>query len=132
MNRIGQLQSRLSDHIHRPGDEHADRAGWSITTTTGLCGFGARVYRDPRFDLRLAPAGATGDAEQAAADSRDRGGCTSDDHAPDATGGQFDQQKPGSHGLTLGQASTERRRPRARAVRERDRVAAGSYVQASA
>jgi hypothetical protein len=50
MNRIGQLQHRLSDQVHRPGDEHAEQVGWTITTTTGRCGFGARVYRDPRFD----------------------------------------------------------------------------------
>jgi hypothetical protein len=50
MNRIGKLQHRLSGHVHRPGDDHAARAGWTITTTTGLCGFGARMYRDPRFE----------------------------------------------------------------------------------
>jgi hypothetical protein len=53
MNRISQLQQRLSDHVHRPGDEQAGQAGWTITTTTGRYGFGARMYRDPRFDQRV-------------------------------------------------------------------------------
>ncbi|WP_327088167.1 hypothetical protein OIE66_38560 [Nonomuraea sp. NBC_01738] len=33
-------------------DEFAHRRGWTVTTT----GFGARCYRDPRFDQLKSPA----------------------------------------------------------------------------
>jgi len=80
MNRIGQLQRRLSDHVHQSGDEHADQAGWTITTTTGLLGFAARTYRDPRFD-RQPCEGVTGDGAPTAAAGRDRFACPSDDRS---------------------------------------------------
>jgi hypothetical protein len=52
MNRIARLQQRLSDRMHAKGDEFAQQAGWTTTTTTGRFGFGDRVYRDPRFGQR--------------------------------------------------------------------------------
>jgi hypothetical protein len=52
MNRITRLQQRLSDRVHARGDAFAEQAGWTTTTTRGRFGFGARVYRDPRFGQR--------------------------------------------------------------------------------
>lgn len=45
-------QRQLSDRVHAAGDARAARHGWTITKTTGALGFGARNYRDPRFDGR--------------------------------------------------------------------------------
>ena len=47
-------QQELSDRVHRDGDDFARSQGWTITTSTGRLGFGARQYRDPRFDRRKA------------------------------------------------------------------------------
>ncbi len=47
---IGGRQRDLSDRVHAGGDQRARRQGWGITTSTGRFGFGARSYRDPRFD----------------------------------------------------------------------------------
>jgi hypothetical protein len=52
MNPITRLQQRLSDRVHARGDAFAQQAGWTTTKTTGRLGFGARVYRDPRFAQR--------------------------------------------------------------------------------
>ena len=52
---IGARQEAVSDRMHSGGDAAARRHGWTITKTTGRFGFGARVYRDPRFaDPRFA------------------------------------------------------------------------------
>jgi hypothetical protein len=59
MNPITRLQQRLSDRLHAKGDAYAQQAGWTTTTTTGRFGFGARVYRDPRFAQRQAQAAKT-------------------------------------------------------------------------
>jgi hypothetical protein len=56
MNPITRLQHRLSDRAHARGDAFAERAGWTTTKTAGWFGFGARVYRDPRFSHRQATA----------------------------------------------------------------------------
>jgi hypothetical protein len=56
MNPITRLQHRLSDRVHARGDTFAGQAGWTTTKTTGRFGFGARVYRDPRFGQRHAKA----------------------------------------------------------------------------
>jgi hypothetical protein len=56
MNPITRLQQRLADRLHAKGDAFAQQAGWTTTTTTGRLGFGARVYRDPRFAQRQAEA----------------------------------------------------------------------------
>jgi hypothetical protein len=56
MNRIRRLQQRLADRVHARGDAFAEQAGWATTTTAGRFGFGARVYRDPRFGQRQATA----------------------------------------------------------------------------
>jgi hypothetical protein len=56
MNPITRLQHRLSDRVHARGDAFAEQAGWITTRTTGRFGFGARVYRDPRFGQRHAEA----------------------------------------------------------------------------
>lgn len=45
-------QGDLSDQVHAAADERARRYGWEITASTGRFGFGARTYRDPRFDGR--------------------------------------------------------------------------------
>jgi hypothetical protein len=45
-------QRELSDRVHAAGDAAAASHGWTITKTTGVFGFGARIYRDPRFDSR--------------------------------------------------------------------------------
>ncbi|MEU4572487.1 hypothetical protein ACBI99_15965 [Nonomuraea sp. ATR24] len=55
---LGRIKSRLLEHIAWADreicwepDEFAMRRGWTVTRT----GFGARRYRDPRFDqLRIA------------------------------------------------------------------------------
>jgi hypothetical protein len=47
---IGRRQRELSDRVHAPGDESAGQHGWEVTKSTGRFGFGARSYRDPRFD----------------------------------------------------------------------------------
>ncbi len=49
---IGRRQRELSDRIYAVGDEHARQHGWHVTKSTGRFGFGARSYRDPRFDDR--------------------------------------------------------------------------------
>jgi hypothetical protein len=49
---IGRRQRELSDRVHAAGDEYARQHGWEITKSTGRFGFGARSYRDPRFDDR--------------------------------------------------------------------------------
>jgi hypothetical protein len=56
MTWITRLRRRLSDRVHAGGDAVAGQAGWAITTATGRFGFGARVYRDPRFGQRHAEA----------------------------------------------------------------------------
>lgn len=38
--------------MHAAGDERARRHGWEVIESTGRFGFGARTYRDPRFDDR--------------------------------------------------------------------------------
>ncbi len=50
--RIARLQRQLSDRVHADGDAFARQQGWEIAGTTGRLGFGARVYRDPRFGQR--------------------------------------------------------------------------------
>jgi hypothetical protein len=47
---IGRCQRKLSDRVHAAGDDRAHNHGWDVTKTTGRSGFGARSYRDPRFD----------------------------------------------------------------------------------
>lgn len=54
MNPITRLKERLFDRVHTRGDAFAGQAGWTTTKTTGRFGFGARVYRDPRFGQRQA------------------------------------------------------------------------------
>lgn len=49
---IGRRQRELSDRVHAAGDECARQHGWEVTKSTGRFGFGARTYRDPRFDGR--------------------------------------------------------------------------------
>ncbi len=56
MNWIRRIQGRLSDRVHAEGDAFAEQAGWATTMTVGRFGFGARVYRDPRFGQRQAEA----------------------------------------------------------------------------
>ena len=47
---IGRRQRDLSTRLHAAADERACGYGWQVTQTTGRFGFGARRYRDPRFD----------------------------------------------------------------------------------
>ncbi len=56
MNWIRRIQQRLADRVHARGDAFAEQAGWATSTTAGRFGFGARVYRDPRFSQRHAAA----------------------------------------------------------------------------
>jgi hypothetical protein len=48
--RIGRHQQEMSDRLHAKGDKLAAETGWTVTTPTGRLGFGARRYRNPRFD----------------------------------------------------------------------------------
>jgi hypothetical protein len=45
---VGRRQRELSDRVHAAGDAAARQHGWTVTSTTGRFGFGARTYRDPR------------------------------------------------------------------------------------
>jgi hypothetical protein len=56
MHWIRRIQERLSDRVHAQGDAFAEQTGWTTTKTPGGFGFGARVYRDPRFGQRQAGA----------------------------------------------------------------------------
>ena len=56
MTWITRLQQRLSNRVHAESDAFAEQAGWTTTKTAGRFGFGARVYRDPRFGQRPAEA----------------------------------------------------------------------------
>ena len=47
---IGIRQQNVSDRAHDAGDLLARASGWTVTRATGRLGFGARIYRDPRFD----------------------------------------------------------------------------------
>lgn len=47
---IGTRQQAISDHVHANGDAYAVAHGWTVTASSGRFGFGARAYRDPRFD----------------------------------------------------------------------------------
>jgi hypothetical protein len=49
---LGRGQRELSDRVHAAGDDSAHQHGWEVTKSTGRFGFGARSYRDPRFDDR--------------------------------------------------------------------------------
>jgi hypothetical protein len=49
-------QRELSARVHAGADTCARQYGWTVTVTTGLFGFTARTYRDPRFDHRQEPA----------------------------------------------------------------------------
>jgi hypothetical protein len=51
---IVRLQRLMSDRLFAEGDAFARERGWEITKSTGRSGFGARIYRDPRFDQRAA------------------------------------------------------------------------------
>jgi hypothetical protein len=50
--RLRRWQHELSARAHAAGDVAAKQYGWTVTETTGRFGFGARSYRDPRFDGR--------------------------------------------------------------------------------
>jgi hypothetical protein len=47
--RVRRRQRALSARVHAAGDERARSHGWTVIETTGRFGFGARIYRDPRF-----------------------------------------------------------------------------------
>lgn len=49
---VGLRQQELSNQAHAAGDAVARQHGWTVTATTGWFGFGARSYRDPRFNDR--------------------------------------------------------------------------------
>jgi hypothetical protein len=46
---VRRQQRALSVRVHAAGDQRARSHGWIVTETTGRFGFGARIYRDPRF-----------------------------------------------------------------------------------
>jgi hypothetical protein len=56
MHWIRRIQERLSDRVHAHGDAFAEQTGWATTKAAGRFGFGARIYRDPRFGQRQAAA----------------------------------------------------------------------------
>jgi len=45
-------QRELSALVYAAGDERARQYGWEVMESTGRFGFGARTYRDPRFNDR--------------------------------------------------------------------------------
>jgi len=49
--------------MHAAGDERARRHGWEVIESTGRFGFGARTYRDPRFDDRRRQHSPTGSVQ---------------------------------------------------------------------
>jgi len=85
---IGRRQRRLSDRMHAGGDEHARLQGWEVKKSTGRFGFGARIYRDPRFDDRrrqTSPAGSFQGQPWV------RPGDIPEDHLAGAAGGSGDE-----------------------------------------
>jgi hypothetical protein len=58
-NWIGAWQQAVSDRAHAEGDAFAAAQGWTVTKSARRCGFGARTYRDPRFDRRAHATAAT-------------------------------------------------------------------------
>jgi hypothetical protein len=61
---IGAWQQAVSDRAHASGDTYAAAQGWTVTASTGRFGFGARTYRDPRFDSRAHATAATQNPER--------------------------------------------------------------------
>jgi hypothetical protein len=51
---VARLQRLLSDRLFAAGDTFARAQRWEITTSSGRFGFGARIYRDPRFGQHAA------------------------------------------------------------------------------
>jgi hypothetical protein len=49
---VSRGQQYLSDRVHAAGDAAARQHGWTVTAATGQFGFGARSYRDHRFEDR--------------------------------------------------------------------------------
>jgi hypothetical protein len=49
---IAAARDNLSTRLHAGGDAYCSDLGLTVTRETGRLGFGARVYRDPRFDSR--------------------------------------------------------------------------------
>ncbi len=49
---VSRRQRELSARVHTAADERARQHGWTVTECTGRLGFGARSYRDPRFNNR--------------------------------------------------------------------------------
>ena len=52
--RIERLRRRLCDRMFAAGDAFAHEHRWTVATAPGRFGFGARIYRNPRFDQRKA------------------------------------------------------------------------------
>jgi hypothetical protein len=64
---IGRRQRELSDWVHAAGDDRAHQYAWTVTESTGRFGFGARSYRDPRFEDHRDSRAATRDNRPGAA-----------------------------------------------------------------
>ena len=81
-------QSELSNRVHAAGDEQARRQGWEVMESTGRFGFGARTYRDPRFDDRRRRHSRAGSLR---GQPRVRPGDIPKDHLAAAVGGASDE-----------------------------------------
>jgi hypothetical protein len=73
---VRRYQRELSAPVHAAADERARRYGWEAMESTGLFGFAARTYRDPRFDDRRRRR--SRGAAQTAARDRSEAGCESE------------------------------------------------------
>jgi hypothetical protein len=82
---IGRGQRSLADRVHAAGDDCARRYGWEVTKSTGRFGFGARSYRDPRFDdrrLQLSPAEQSRTFSTIASNTAQKPALSDDEHRP--------------------------------------------------
>jgi hypothetical protein len=59
------LRTRLSDRVHAATDRQAREHGWTVVHSTGMLGFGARTYHDPRLAAALLARAATVPAARA-------------------------------------------------------------------
>jgi hypothetical protein len=85
---VRRCQHELSARVHAAGDKRARQYGWEVMDSTGRLGFGARTYRDPRFDdrrRRHSPAGSL------RSQPRVRPGDIPKDHLAAAVGGPSDE-----------------------------------------
>jgi hypothetical protein len=109
---VRRRQGELSDRVHAAADERARRYGWEVLESTGRPGFGARTYRDPRFDgrrrqLSHGAARATGHDDCEANPRVNRPACGPDPAPYVAPGEAVRAEWSGDHRLRPGQGEDQ-------------------------